>query len=893
MRFDIVPRTSTYVLVLGIVLVLGASAGLMERSFSVTGYATADTTATVASPTTAAAIDTLIVVNGGEVSTVDAAIAASISADTGVPVLYTHQGDVSASVLTELISGEYKDVAHVVILGGSSVVSNTAENSLEQVGETAGYDVTRIAGTTGTGTAVEAIEYFYGPEMVSEVTLVSYDDDSSKEDYDELLLAAQLGHPIIPVPEDVTGLPADVAETLDTVGIDKVTIVGDFTQETIVEADLKDLAVKIDAEIEGDGEVLEEKLEEKVKEAVKEGDKIIFVEEGEAPPILPDHKIFFFKDENNDNIDDETGSVLDGIGRGLYDELKTKFGRKVDSFKFFDDNPETQKRFKEEMEKQGVKVSLGKPGDSVETSIQFSREETKDIADHFKERDEDFEKRFEQNKQYFEEKLPLLLDQFKAFYTTDKEKFSAESLEIGAKIIDESNKGDAKAQWQLMHAFASSYKHEQFDAHCRDAACRREQVQSEHADIDQRIVKVAGRERARQVANLDAGEKVGLLGIDEFAGVQDNEEIRQNIEDALAAGAKPEELYKKFVEEHKKDAQAEYWTDVKEEYKAYGKGADPAKWTPEEMRTRYEERLGHESEAYLAGVYKPEYDAKKRGEVLYNIEQIDKTFEAKGIKDSHYLTEGEWKEAYEDYNRDGKISDADIKKYEAATTAYRTYETTHQGEYQDPHGGTYDAKSGQFSYVDPSSGSFVSGAYDSKGGTYTYTNEQGELVQGTKTGTVSEYTQSNLPAGYTYNTATGGYAKEGVTYTPPATGGTYNAETGAYSGGTYVDSHTGESHSYTYTPPADSYPSGSTYSYTPPSGTSGTSTGGTTTSGSTTYSGTTSTETHSTSTGTYSGGTTSTGSTSTYSGGTTSSGSTESYSAPAPAPSGDSGGHGH
>ena len=188
--------------VLEVIVVLTLAFAYVSNGHYITGLATDTTTDSVKA---SASVGTLIIVNGGDKSTLDAATASSISENTGVPVLFTGHNDVSPDVLSSLITGEYKDVTNVVILGGSAVVSDRAQQSLEDIGKTAGYDVVRLSGTTATGTAVEALKYFYGPEVLKEVEIVKYDGDSDQSYQKSLQLAAQLGKPIITVPADANG----------------------------------------------------------------------------------------------------------------------------------------------------------------------------------------------------------------------------------------------------------------------------------------------------------------------------------------------------------------------------------------------------------------------------------------------------------------------------------------------------------------------------------------------------------------------------------------------------------------------------------------------------------------------------------------------------------------
>ncbi len=881
-------------------------------NFPITGYQTASET-TTAAITNTASVETVMLVNGGDKSIIDSAIAASISEGRGIPVLYTDHKDISPEVLSQFLSGQYKDVKNVVIIGGDSVISDSAQTSLEQIGDTAGYDVTRIAGVTATGTAVEAIGYFYGPEMLKTVTFVEYTHDGDPSQQEYLYLSAELGHPIIPIPSDLQGLPADVSQSINDLGIDGVTVVGDMQDS--IKTEISDLGSNVEKEYTGTREEIKKILEGEIIESIASNEDIIFVEEGMVPPTLPGHKVFFYKDENNDNIDDETGSVLDAIGRGLLTNIKDKTGENPE-IKFVSDDESIQTQFEEKLEQEGIKVEIGEAGDSIGTAVIFVKNEAEKIEAHFGQKQEDFQKLYEENKQYFEDKIPLAVDQFKAFYATlDKNALPPESLDLAAKIIDENKKGDALAQWQLMSAFSNSYKHDTY-VKC-DAACKQEYIESEISTVDQKLEKLVGAERAREVANLDKGKKIGLLGTDDFVPPTEEyiEQLRERYEKLIQEGTTAEQLREEFVKDYKNEAYDKYHDEIKQEYTIIKTGTDPAKWDDSRLQEEFERRLVHESEAYQAGLMQQAYfsDPSKRAEVFSTFTSIDTTMRNSGVADTAYLTSTEWKTAYDKYKSEGKLTADDIKGYEAATTAYKTYEYEHGGRYYDPEAGTYNAKTGQFQYVDPVSEALVAGSYNTDTKQYTYVNEQGELVQGSHDGEVHAYEQHELPVGYTYDNKAGSYVYKGTgpsyTYTPPAE---YHEDSGTYKY-EYVNPETGNtysySHDYYYTPPSPTNPESSnlagsaTYtpgtSYNPSTGTYVPTSTDTTSAGTTTTTVTTTDSSGATtSTSTYTGG-----STGSYSGGTTTSGGTTdsgSYSAPsgdsgggysAPAPSGDTGGH--
>ncbi|MBI2631813.1 hypothetical protein HYW75_02315 [Candidatus Pacearchaeota archaeon] len=690
------------------------------------------------------------------------------------------------SAVDQLKSGVYQDVKEVVILGGEAVISSKDEEILKTTGViSADYDVARIVGTTGTGTAVEAINYFYGPGVVDEVTLVTYKDDSDKSYNDVLHLAAELDNPIIPIPEDVEGLPADVVETVEKLNINNVEVVGDFQSEKEVKNDLSELKVGITNEINGNSpEELEGNLDKEITDNFKSGEevKLIFVENGDIPPALSDGHIVYYKDENNDNIDDDTGVVLDGIGKGTYDKLR-EIGVKFDDIRVTGNNLEGWEKFKESIEgsTSRIKVDLIKyenSKDVVKINDEFSEKEAKDISRDYKEWNLKYEDLVAEHKAEFANALPTMLETFKSYYANEKEKLSSDAIALGAKIIDESSKDDSVSAWKLMHEFANLESHDNYVKECQsDSDCRNDQIELEKVNVDEKIEKLIGTDRAREVANLDVGKKVGLLETTTFVPPGKESEFRDKIDTIISEGGKVENLQKDYIEKGKEEAYQKYTEELKKEYETIGKKDEAAKLTSDQVKSMFDNRLKIESEAYLSGVvkYQDFINPEKRAEAMARMEEMQKNyFDSKGVSNSQYLTSEDWKTAYDKYSKDGKLSDDDVKKYESAVTAYKTWDETHPGIYYDPKGSYWDAKSGQYSFTD-NEGKVVAGVYDTKAGTYTYTNEKGELIQGNKNGDVKEYKEDY--GSWKKNEDGTWSGPKGESYIPPSS---YNPITGTY-----------------------------------------------------------------------------------------------------------------
>ncbi len=792
-------------------------------SYGVFAAEGSDTTTQTSTTADANGVHTIIICDGGDKSSIDAAIAASISAGTGVPVLYTEHGKLPAEVI-DALKNNYPDLDKVVVLGGNAVVSKDVQTELESLGSGVvtnnNFDVARIAGVTATDTAVNAINYIYGPEAVDKVTIVAYEGDNS-HDYDRLLQeAAQLGGPIIPIPKNVKGLPADVVDALKAGGVGNVNVVGSFDNDAQVKGGLDDIKVNVDIEVKGENvNELENKLEEEVINHIGPGEdaNILLVQEGSLPPVVPGQKVFFWKDDNHDNLDDNSGAILDGIGRGLYDKISGKGGSVYD-IKWVGKDEEAMGKIVEQMKKdfesQNVKVDLDKEtnlDEVIKTNIKFNEDKVDKISDEFKKGDKELRDKFEEHKDELYGGFNDKIEQFKTFYAEHKDELSSQDLTLAAKVIEEASKNDIVAAMKGITEFKSEYQYANYVKSCeQDSDCVTQQVADEKANLDERAEGIVGVDRAREVANLDAGQKLGLLEVSDFVPPGKENELKQETNKILDSGVKAEELHDKYAENHRELAYNKYTNELKEEYAASGKKDEAARLTSDEIKRTFDDRLRLESQAYQSGVIKYEQfnDPAQRADIFAKFGDVNKQFDNNGIK-GNYLTSEDWKSAYESYNKEGKISDADIKRYEAAATAYKTWEASNPGVNKDPTGAFYDSRTGQYSYNDHE-GRVVSGVY--KEGKYTYTDENGKLVQGDSEGHVQRY-DSNY-GGWTKNTDGSWTGSTGEKYIPPSD---YNKYTGTYdykvygtngegksyqcgSAGCYSGDHGGQTVEGTYSP---------------------------------------------------------------------------------------------
>ena len=158
-------------------------------------------------------IDTVILAT--DTNAPDLYAASAAGTNEGIPVIVTEGGELTSEIQTELTS---LGVDEVVIVGGPLAVDTGVEEGLEN----AGYDVTRLAGVTATGTGVEIADHFF-PDDIDCAVLVEHTDvpETDFENHmDASNLASEEGCPMIPVPTD--DVPSSVLEFLQKRNITKI-----------------------------------------------------------------------------------------------------------------------------------------------------------------------------------------------------------------------------------------------------------------------------------------------------------------------------------------------------------------------------------------------------------------------------------------------------------------------------------------------------------------------------------------------------------------------------------------------------------------------------------------------------------------------------------------------
>jgi len=382
-------------------------------------------------------VTSVILVEAGD--SIDNALASAVSRDLGIPVLYTKSEEMPREVITELQTGVYRNVQNVILLGGESVISDKAEESLRISGIVGGFDVIRIRGLTGTDTALNIINYFYG--HVDTVTLVEPDVD--------IYLSAQLSKPIIPIEKD---LSENVFDILNSTGVEYVNIMG-LSEDSSLKQRLTDLNVKIKKEVYS--EEIEEKLQDPSMYLLQRNNKILLVEKFTNPITIQGSFLVYYEDEDNDGIEDNSGLRLDEDFSLIYKKYK---GYGVENVYFYSDDQRRLGEIENSLFKKNIPfeaVSYEDSKDLIQNSLELNKDFAKEINQNFVDNNLRIQEQFEEDREEFEKQLAFLIEQIKIFYRLQEDNLSPQAHITMYEALDSTN--GLSARWKSAQVFINEY----------------------------------------------------------------------------------------------------------------------------------------------------------------------------------------------------------------------------------------------------------------------------------------------------------------------------------------------------------------------------------------------------------------------------------------------------
>lgn len=198
----------------------------------------------------------------------DAMIAAPAAKRLGIPILLTEKGELPQETQQAL---DQFQPSELVLIGGTSVISADLESSLA-----AQYNVTRLWGTTRYGTAVDVAEYFWSSGS-DEAILIQ----NSLSDREGFMLAAakELARdemvPIYLTPDD--SVPAVVLNSLQTLGVTEVTVVGPSVSDSYRSA-LQEINVSVTDTVTGpDDDAIREKVQDRLDDDVNASSRLLVI----------------------------------------------------------------------------------------------------------------------------------------------------------------------------------------------------------------------------------------------------------------------------------------------------------------------------------------------------------------------------------------------------------------------------------------------------------------------------------------------------------------------------------------------------------------------------------------------------------------------------------------
>ena len=174
------------------------------------------------------------------------------------------------------------------------------------------------------------------------------------------------------------------------------------------------------------------------------------------PLVVPNSILVYYKDEDNNGVDDESGLELEEAFSTLYSNYKD-YG--IDTLYFYSDDQRRLAEIENDLSKKSVPLeasSYESTQDLIQSSLKMNRRHIKEINQNFADSNIRTQGKFEGNLEEFEKQLSPLIKHAKLFYGLEKDNLSPRALILGAEMFDESN--DLFTRWKLVHAFESEYE---------------------------------------------------------------------------------------------------------------------------------------------------------------------------------------------------------------------------------------------------------------------------------------------------------------------------------------------------------------------------------------------------------------------------------------------------
>ena len=242
----------------------------------------------------------------------DAFVASVAGEKAAEPVILVDYEKLSSDVIATI---ESFSPERIVIVGGYAVISKEQEEELENMG----YEIVRLWGMTRYGTSNEVATYFW-PEGSEKAILVQDNLESKSNDIlaEVKELAKDEEAPILLIPGK--HVPADTLSTLKDLGVKKVWIYADLSQESLNE--LEALEIEIEEIVNlSNAKKLKRMIRNKIRIKLNKSDMLIVVAAANfthliMAPNLPQARAFIVSSP------DEIQDVIDAINERNITQVK-------------------------------------------------------------------------------------------------------------------------------------------------------------------------------------------------------------------------------------------------------------------------------------------------------------------------------------------------------------------------------------------------------------------------------------------------------------------------------------------------------------------------------------------------------------------------------------------
>ena len=173
------------------------------------------------------------------------------------------------------------------------------------------------------------------------------------------------------------------------------------------------------------------------------------------PPVILNSILIYYEDEDNDGIDDQTGTELEDFLVLNYEENNNY---EIENVYFYSDDQRRLGKTEYNLLKKNIPieaVSYETSEDLIYNSLELNRDNAYEINRNFVDKSSEIKENFEDNKELIEKQIAPLVEQINIFYGLQESNLPPQAAIIAKGASDASN--DISTRWRLVNAFFNEY----------------------------------------------------------------------------------------------------------------------------------------------------------------------------------------------------------------------------------------------------------------------------------------------------------------------------------------------------------------------------------------------------------------------------------------------------